>query len=145
MNRAEILTNWTGSGSAIDDARRPRLADDHALSKWEDTTGQAAAASHNPNLYGVTVECNDTVMAAIEADANYWVLWKVVDDDGDPPAIISDSRTIVPKTNEFGQFRAYLGQQGIDAQELDAVVGGSVNGRNWEQIKEPLIEWLSAR
>ena len=73
--RAEITTTWTGTG-AQDDDNRPQLGDDYALRKWEDVTGQPSANLRpDPNLYVVRVECEEAVLDAIEADADYLVLW----------------------------------------------------------------------
>ena len=72
---AEILTNWIGSG--IDgDTHRPAIGDDYQLKSWSDVTGQPAEnLPTNPNLYAVRVVCDEAVMADIQADANYQVIW----------------------------------------------------------------------
>ena len=82
MWRAEVLTGWTGSG-AEDDANRPRIGDAYALAKWQDVTGQPPAnIAPDPNQYVVLVECEADVLADIEADGEYLVLWseEVVED-----------------------------------------------------------------
>lgn len=78
MKRAQLLTLWTGSGISMADARRPQIAQDFTLFKCTDMTGQPAAnLIPSPNLYVVEIVCEDAVMAAIEASAEYGdgVLW----------------------------------------------------------------------
>jgi hypothetical protein len=72
MNRAQVLTPWVQTGAAF----RPRLPADHAVHSWVDVTGQPATALlPSPNLYTVEVVCDDATLVAVEADANYVVLW----------------------------------------------------------------------
>lgn len=78
MKRAQILTPWIGAGSGTSDPRRPALADDYSLKSWADVTGQPVGSlPPSPNLYAIEVLCQDSVMTAIEADANYsdGILW----------------------------------------------------------------------
>jgi len=78
MNVAEIITPWIGTGTPAD-PNRPQLGDDHALSKWEDVTGQPSAnLKPLPNLFVVRAEMTDAVLTAIEADSTYEVLWSEV-------------------------------------------------------------------
>ena len=82
MWQAEILTAWIGTG-AENDANRPRLADEYKLSRWQDVTGQSVAnITPDPNQYVILAECEADVLAAIEADSGYYVLWseEVVED-----------------------------------------------------------------
>ena len=75
MIRAEIITPWAGSG-AEQDPNRPRLFSDHVVSKWEDVTGQSSAnIPPESNMYIVLAECEESVMAQIETDNAYQVLW----------------------------------------------------------------------
>lgn len=76
MNRAEIITPWIGTGATTADANRPQLGDDHTLSRWEDVTGQPSENLHpTPNLFIVRANMTDAVLAAIETDPTYEVLW----------------------------------------------------------------------
>ncbi len=73
--KAEILSPWIGTGS-IADPNRPRVADDHPLISWTDTTGQPAQnLTPVPNLFVIEVEATAALITAIEADPNYEVLW----------------------------------------------------------------------
>lgn len=75
MMRARVLTPWVGSGTEAD-PYRPQLADAYGLRSYGDVTGQPAASLvPNPNLYTAEVVCTDTVLAQIDADPNYCVLW----------------------------------------------------------------------
>ena len=81
MWTAEIATAWTGAG-AENDPNRPALGDAYALKKWEDVTGQPSAnLQPDPNLYVVRVECEASVLDAIEADGDYLVLIAEETDD----------------------------------------------------------------
>ena len=74
MWRAEIMTPWIGTGASTD-ANRPKLSDDYVIG-FEDVTGQPTGNLHPaPNLYIVQVECDAAMLNAIEADADYLVLW----------------------------------------------------------------------
>lgn len=78
MNVTEIITPWIGAGTPAD-PNRPQLAVDHAISKWEDVTGQPSAnLQPAPNLLVVCAEMTDASLAAIEADQTYEVLWSEV-------------------------------------------------------------------
>ncbi len=75
MNIAEIITPWIGSGTSVD-SNRPQLPSDHALIKFEDTTGQPSEnLQPDPNLFVVLAEMTDAILADIEADSTYEVLW----------------------------------------------------------------------
>lgn len=72
---AEILTSWTGDGKNTN-PNRPQLADDYKLIAWEDCTGQRVENIQPvPNCYSVRATLDETVLAAIEADSKYHVLW----------------------------------------------------------------------
>ena len=75
MNRAHVVTPWSGSGT--DTARyQPQLAATYALVSWVDVTGQSAAnIVPSPNLYTVEIVCSDAVLAQIAADATYSIVW----------------------------------------------------------------------
>jgi hypothetical protein len=82
MSRAEILTPWLGDGLTPETGYRPEVADDYAISGWEDVTGQDARnLKPDPNLYAVIIRCDDTTLAAIEADPKYTVLWSEEEDE----------------------------------------------------------------
>jgi hypothetical protein len=75
MNRAHVVTPWTGNGT--DAARyRPQLAAAYALVSWVDVTGQPAPSIvPSPNLYTVEIVCSDAVLAQIAGDATYSIVW----------------------------------------------------------------------
>ena len=79
MITAQIMTPWTGTGGyteeGLSDSNRPLLGDEYQLVKWEDVTGQHRGELPEPNLYVVQVVCTPEVLAAIEADDQYYVLW----------------------------------------------------------------------
>jgi len=73
---AGVLTAWTGSATSLADAHRPQLLDDYDILRFEDITRQDAQnLQPDPNLYLIQVECEADVLGAIEADADYLVLW----------------------------------------------------------------------
>ncbi|MFN3652353.1 MAG: hypothetical protein ACK47B_22485 [Armatimonadota bacterium] len=79
MKRAEVLTEWVGSGESTGDPRRPRVIDVYPPRTWSDVTGQdGGALPPEPNaVVVVELVCDDAVLAALEADAAYAgaVLW----------------------------------------------------------------------
>ena len=79
MNRAEILTAWTGTGTE-QDSYSPKITTDHpTIAKYEDITGQPSAnLTPNPNNFSSLIECDDATLAAIEADNQYYVVWSEV-------------------------------------------------------------------
>ena len=78
MEKADILSTWTGDGSE-DNPNHPSLQDTHAVSKWQDSTGTPAAnLSPEPNAVVLYVEAETAVMDAIEADENYIILTREV-------------------------------------------------------------------
>ncbi len=75
MKTARVVTPWAGTGVARD-PYRPLLQDAYALRSCVDVTGQPAGnLPPAPNLFTVEITCDDAVMTAIQADANYQVLW----------------------------------------------------------------------
>ena len=74
--KAEALTKWIGIGNGTEDANRPQIADDHAVIKCEDVTGQPSEnLQPDPNLYIVEITCDQATLDAIKADSNFMVLW----------------------------------------------------------------------
>lgn len=72
MIRARILTPWV----QVAGVNQPQLPLDHALTAWQDVTGQPAAnLLPAPNLFTVEVLCTQAAYDAIAADANYTILW----------------------------------------------------------------------
>lgn len=72
MNRARILSPWQAAGGAF----MPQLAADYTLVRWVDAAHQPAGnLPPAPNLTALDVVVADAVLAAIEADARYQVLW----------------------------------------------------------------------
>ena len=75
MLRARVLTPWAGTGTPADPFR-PKLRDDYPLVQALDCTGQPAAnLVPSPNACTVEVVCTDAVLAQVEADPAYAVLW----------------------------------------------------------------------
>ena len=82
MKQAEIITPWVGIG-LDDDPNRPRLGDDHLITKWEDVTGQQSISLPlDINIYVILIECEDSVLTEIESDNTYRVLWSETIVDG---------------------------------------------------------------
>jgi hypothetical protein len=128
---ADIITPWTGDGTE-DDPNRPRLMDNYRFG-FTDKTGQPSGAlPPQPNIFVINVKVEDTVLAQIDADAEYYVLWEGDEQDASPGA------------QEFGQLRAYLGQQGMDQEDINAAIGQSANGRTRLEITDDLITWLKS-
>jgi len=79
MNRARVLTPWTGDGTTRTTAFGPKLVVDHPLptsGTCVDVTGQPAQnLVPTPNLFTVEILCDAATMTAIQNDANYNVLW----------------------------------------------------------------------
>jgi len=78
--RAAIVTPWVLAADDTSDApsNHPLLSDEYAIKKWEDITGQA---TNNlppiPNEYTVLAELDEDVLAAIDIDSDYDVLWSM--------------------------------------------------------------------
>ena len=61
----------------------PLLMDEYELSGWEDITGQAVTQIlPEPNEYTIAIEAEESVIAAIEDDSDYTVLWSESIDEG---------------------------------------------------------------
>lgn len=74
MATAAVVTPWAGDGQSAATAFGPKIAQDYVLTKWRDVTGQANIIP-TPNLYVVEIACADAVLATLQADPNYLVLW----------------------------------------------------------------------
>lgn len=75
MKRAQVLTPWIGDGSD-GNAYHPQLPTDHAVLRWVDVTAQPTEnLQPDPNLFVVEIVGEDAVLAAIDADSTYLVLW----------------------------------------------------------------------
>ena len=78
--RAAIVTPWV---LAVDDmsdmpSNHPLLSDEYVIEKWEDITGQAVVElPPTPNEYTVLAELDEDVLAAIDSDSDYTVLWSI--------------------------------------------------------------------
>lgn len=73
--RAAVVTPWIAADGSIY-GNRPQLAADYALLTWEDITGQPAEnLQPPPSEYTILIECTAAVLAAIEADPTYEILW----------------------------------------------------------------------
>ena len=78
--RAAIVTPWV---LAVDDmsdmpSNHPLLSDEYVIEKWEDITGQSANnLPPSPNEYTVLAELDEDVLAAIDIDSDYDVLWSM--------------------------------------------------------------------
>ena len=126
MSYAEILTPWTGDGSRAD-PYRPLVFYDYTLRLMDATN---ANPPYQPNVNVTYCEGEDAELDAVAADARFYILYR----DG--------TETGVPPTNEFGQLRGYLAQQGMDQEDIDAAVGTSANGRTRAEINEDIKTYL---
>lgn len=73
---AQIVTPFSGDGLTTETAYRPTVADIYSFAKWTDVTGlPTSEIIPGPNLYVIEAEMNAAILAAIEADPNYYVLW----------------------------------------------------------------------
>ena len=76
--RAEVLTAHIGTGVDRDEYRAA-IAETFRCKPCCDTTGQAGInLPTDPNLYIVSIECDESVLAGIEADPDYGataILW----------------------------------------------------------------------
>lgn len=142
MILAEVITPWTGTGAdeVIDretgeiiveaDPFRPLIIDDYDIT-MSDTTGQPIGnLPPQPNIYVVWINVEANIADDIEADSTYYILWRGDEENQEPPA------------NEFGQLRSFLTQAGVDQEEIDAAIGGSVGGRSRKEIVDDLKEWM---
>lgn len=78
MFRAAVVTPWVAEADDPSEkpSNHPLVADEYVLSKWDDCTGQPAQnIPPAPNEYTICVEAEEDVIAAIEADTDYTVLW----------------------------------------------------------------------
>jgi hypothetical protein len=73
MNIAQVLTPWNSTGGL----NSPKLLADHpTIAAYRDATDQPPAnIPPTPNLFTAEITCDDATLTAIEADANYTVLW----------------------------------------------------------------------
>ena len=72
MQKAEVITQWhTNAGLS------PQVFEDYPnISQFEDVTGQDGANLPPPiDLYNIEIIATEAIMAAIETDNNYYVLW----------------------------------------------------------------------
>lgn len=127
---AEVLTEWVGDGNTPDTAMRPRLMDDHpSICRFIDTTNQNPRnRPQSVNMYAVKIVCSDEVIAAIESDSKYRVLWK------------GDERNNTPPKAEFGGLVSFLASGGVNVSE---VIGSRRNGRTRKEITDELRAWMS--
>lgn len=122
----EVLTPWVESN----DAWTPVTFTQYG-GKYADVTGQNAVnIPPQPNLVAVRYWCPDDRLAELEADANFYILFYIgQQDDVMPPS-------------EFGSLRAYLGQQGVDQEDITLAIGGTAGGRSRTEIVNDLKSWL---
>ncbi len=94
MNIVQVLTPWIGTW-AKGDSKRSQVVDDYphivelvpsgdtyvlsiiqeGVRKWSDITGTPSInLLPDPNLNVMQIECDDTVLAAIESDPVYFIL-----------------------------------------------------------------------
>jgi hypothetical protein len=144
MIYAEVLTPWVGKAPLAEpftDPYRPQLMDHIPASvlRVTDTTHQPAFTGpdqkYQPNLTAVRAQFADqNALNDISTNAAYYVLWdsNVAQDE-------------VPTNSEFGQLRAYLGQQGMDQEDLKDAVGNAPAGRTRAEIVAELKGWLRSR
>jgi hypothetical protein len=125
---AEICTPWVGDGLTIGTGFRPLLSEEYTVD-YRDTTGQALLPP-KPNLYVVYVDVEESELALIQADSRFYVLY------------VGDGQNEEPPANEFGNLRSYLGQNGVDQEDITAAIGSSSGGRDRGQITEDLKAWL---
>ncbi len=72
MKRAQVMGSWIQQPGV----RVGELSRTYSLTRWEDVTGQAALAiPPEPNVSVWQIECGDEVMAGLEADARFAVIW----------------------------------------------------------------------
>lgn len=138
MANALVLTPWvsttdpdTGADSRtvlLQEMAQPgRLA-------WTDVTGQAAPRIMQAlNVCAVWVTCDDTMLAAIDADPRFRVLY----DSGSRLA----SRTL--NNPQFNAIRNFLiNRLGFTSAQVDAAIGTSHGGRTVAQIVDALIAYI---
>lgn len=135
MKKAIVSTRWIGDGLTTQTARRPAILDDYPLLAFRDVTNQAGRTGFpTPNLNIVYIECEDAVMAQIEADNNYRVLHG---DNFNPDAVVT--------TAQFNAVRTWLSNRGMTTNQMDAAIGTSAAGRTRRQIAVALLGWLAGR
>ena len=74
MQSAQILTPWTGSGTASDPLR-PLVADTYVVSSWSDVTSTPAnKLPIEPDFVQTYIEAGDAVMDDIVNDNDFVVV-----------------------------------------------------------------------
>lgn len=73
LRRAEVLTPWTGDGSAATPFR-PLLAMRYAVTSTDITAQPAGSLTPDPNLTVLEIVCEESVLAQIDADPDFEVL-----------------------------------------------------------------------
>lgn len=80
LRRAMILTPWAGSGDGETDPFRPQAGDAFPEMSWTDVTAQPAEClKPGPNLLAIQAWLPEESLAALAAQAAYFILW-----DGEP-------------------------------------------------------------
>ena len=69
-----IASPWMGSGT-MEDSYRPQFGDDYTYITWSELSVRPSPEyCADPNLGILTCEVDDTVLAVLEADTNYFIL-----------------------------------------------------------------------
>ena len=72
---AAILTPWNDERDAGGFVK-PTVRDNYELIGWRETTGQPDEnLIPDPNLVAIEIFCTEQVLAAIELDGTYLVIW----------------------------------------------------------------------
>jgi hypothetical protein len=75
--RAEILTPWQEYTEEGLTYRAPLVTSEFSTRKYTDITGQDALnLIPAPNLVSVLIEADETVIAQVDADIRFFVLWE---------------------------------------------------------------------
>ena len=75
---ATVVTPWVAAADDVspEPSNHPLLVDEYDVIKWKDVTHQPGLnIVVAPNEYTVLAECEEEVLAAIDADPDYEVLW----------------------------------------------------------------------
>ena len=131
MIRSMVISPWHGDGTE-DGPMVGRVAVDYALATYRDATDDAPT----PPAAGfmvASITLDDAQFAALEADADYHVLWD--EPNPRPP-------DAMPPASEWGQLRSFLARQGISQAQIRAAIGQNINGRSRAQIASQLVAWL---
>jgi hypothetical protein len=130
MITLEVVTPWVGDGLRTGEPFQAAIIRDFPVVAMDTTNQPVGQLPPDPNMFVLWVKAEQSVVNQIEADNRFFILWR------------EDEASQVPSSNEFGQLRSYLAQNGASQQQIKQAVGDSVDGRSRSEIVDGLKNWM---